>query len=632
MATIDELQLKFSADISQLNRSIQQVHGQFASLERQVNTTSNRVSASMRGIGTTAKALAATMGAMAFGTVARGAVELADKMTNMQSRLKLVTGSTKSAADMQARLLDIANRTRTPFESVGTLYARLGRSADDLGMSQNQVAQFTETMAQTLKISGASAAESESVILQLSQALGSGQLRGEEFNTIMENGGRAAVAMAKGLNVPIGSLRKMAEEGKLTSSVVIGAIQSQAGTIASEFSQMQLTVGDAFSVLRNDVARTIGEMDKGTGASAALAGQIIDLGKTLRDPEFVKGATSVAQVMVDLAGKIAWAVGQIGIAIEGWKMMAMDLDEWASSKLGLKSWKQEAADATQAKQGSLRHKSRWGSSGSGAPTGMVPTIPKPPALGNARGSSGGGGGGGSQAAALADDTMRYDEAVRELTFDLEQLGRSEEAAAYAATLRNNLQRAGVELDSERGQAIAMLTAQIQQETRAREALTEADREAAEELGKYEEMKKQAGDAVASAFQRAIMEGESLRQVFAGLLADLAKLIFQKMVFETISKTISGGFASGGGVNVGNAYVVGERGPEVFVPKMPGMIVPNRNIGSGSGVVINSVVNAGAGVNREQLSVLLDERDRALTRRLPRLMIDKQRRNALAGAF
>ena len=233
-----------------------------------------------------------------------------------------------------------------------------------------------------------------------------------------------------------------------------------------------------------------------------------------------------------------------------------------------------------------------------------------------------------------EETKKYNEVVAELTNKIQGLSMSEEDAAYSEELFNNLKRAGVELDSKRGGEIALLTAKMDDELKMKQALADADAAAAEAGQEWIDMKQAAGDAIASAFERAIVEGENLRSVFAGLLQDLARMIFQKMVFNAISDAFAvvGGRASGGGVNPGNAYMVGERGPELFVPKVPGTVVPNKGVGGGSGMTITSVVNAAPGVNRAELQGLLDQRDRSLAARLPRILVDKQRRNALGGAF
>ena len=619
MATIEDLQVKFSADISALNRSISQVSSQFASLERKVDQTSNRMSASMKSVSGAANFLKTAIAAVAFKEIASGAIELADAMTNMQSRIKLVVGSTDEAAATQQKLLDVANRTRSGFEAVGALYARVGRSADALGLSQERLIAFVETFSQALKISGASSAETESTILQLSQALASGRLQGAELNAVLEAGGRAATALADGLGVPIGQLKKMGEQGELTSDVVIAALESQRDVLEKEFSGMTVTVGDAFTVLRNSVAETVGKLNTSTGSTKELADQMLRLAENVKDPKLISGLAEIASGVVAIGSAALQTAGFIGNVIANIRTLGFAKEE------ALKQQGQaNEHNASVSKHGA--HNIDLG------PYGKPKPEPKPTKVNT----------NGPTATQLANETKRYEEALADLNFELEQLGRSEEAAAFQEMLRSNLQRAGVSIDTQRGQAIAALTQQIDQETKAKERAAEAAKHAKEAEDKWIEMRQQAGDAVASAFERAIMEGENLREVFAGLLQDLARMIFQKMVFDQISNAIGGpggliasivgGKAMGGSVSSGNAYMVGERGPEVFVPKVPGTIVPNRSSGGSGGVVISSVVNAAPGVNKEDLQGMLDERDRALARRIPRIMIDKQRRNALAGAF
>src|SRR5574338_476149 len=101
------------------------------------------------------------------------------------------------------------------------------------GSLRHRALSLTERISQALRISGASATETQSALLQFGQALASGVLRGEEFNSVVENSPRLAKALADGLNVPIGRLRKLAEEGRLTADVVVNALMSQKDKLAS---------------------------------------------------------------------------------------------------------------------------------------------------------------------------------------------------------------------------------------------------------------------------------------------------------------------------------------------------------------------------------------------------------------
>ena len=108
-------------------------------------------------------------------------------------------------------------------------------------------------------------------MLQFGQALASGVLRGEEFNSVVENSPRLAQALADGLNVPIGRLRKLAEQGQLTADVVVNALMSQKDKLAAEYAQLPVTVGTAFERLKNAFAQWIAKVDESTGITQKLA-------------------------------------------------------------------------------------------------------------------------------------------------------------------------------------------------------------------------------------------------------------------------------------------------------------------------------------------------------------------------
>lgn len=624
----DDIVIKLQADIRDLSGKVSQVTSQFSKLDQTVQRSSAKINSSLKSISGAANLAKTAFAAIAFGNVTRSTIGLADAMTNMRSRIRLVTDSSEEAARVQQRLMDVANRTRTDFAAIGTIYARVGRSADELGLSQERLIGFAETLSQALKVSGATTAEAESAILQLSQALGSGQLRGEEFRSLMENGGRAAKALADGIGVPLGALRELAFQGKLTSDIVIRALESQAGVIQKEFDGMAVTVGDAMTVLQNALAETIGKMNESTGATGTLSAKIVEFADTIKDPSFIAGLRGIADAIGVLANAMAGFVAMLGDAITLAKSFDM-----ADAFLG------DGLDPN-AKQGKLNERKH--SSAKHSKRGIsLNDISKAAAMTAPKVKLGGAGDKGeAREKREAEQAARqYAEAVEELNFQLEQLGRTEEAAAYTEQLRNNLARAGVTIDSERGEQIAFLTAQIHDMTAAQEAAAEAEAAAAEAGARWQDMKDAAGEAVASAFERAIVEGEELSDVFKGLAQDLARMIFQKMVFDQIAGAVSGGIGSilsggkalGGAVHAGSAYRVGESGPEVFVPRVPGSIVPRGKMGGG-GVTINSTVNAAPGTNRAELQAMLNQRDAELIRKIPRVMVDKQRRNALSGAF
>lgn len=217
-----------------------------------------------------------------LGTVvaALGTVELAkyaDTWTNINSQLTLATKSTLEFKIAHQELFQIAQESRQELEATVGLYSRMARATEDLGVSQQSVLSVTEIVNKSLVISGANAGEASSAITQLGQAMAGGVLRGEEFNAISENGSRIAQALADSLGVTRGELRKMAEQGQLTSKIVIDALLKQSSTIDKEFNKMGITIDQSITVANNSLLRLIGRMDEASGVSRSTAETIVGL-------------------------------------------------------------------------------------------------------------------------------------------------------------------------------------------------------------------------------------------------------------------------------------------------------------------------------------------------------------------
>lgn len=208
-------------------------------------------------------------------------VQIADAWNMMSARLKLATAGQREYAVAQKELFDIAQRMGVPIQETATLYGKLQQAVRGLGLEQKDALTITESVSQALRISGASATEAQSSLLQFGQALASGVLRGEEFNSVVENSPRLAQALADGLNVPIGRLRKLAEEGRLTADVVVNALLSQKDKLASEYAQLPATVSQAFERLRNAFGQWVSRLDESTGFTKKLAEALTWLAQNL---------------------------------------------------------------------------------------------------------------------------------------------------------------------------------------------------------------------------------------------------------------------------------------------------------------------------------------------------------------
>lgn len=221
-------------------------------------------------------------------------VQIADAWNMMSARLKLATAGQREYTVAQKELFAIAQRIGVPIQETATLYGKLQQAVRMLGGEQQDALTLTESISQALRISGASATEAQSALLQFGQALSSGVLRGEEFNSVVENSPRLAKALADGLNVPIGRLRKLAEEGRLTADVVVNALMSQKDKLAAEYAQLPMTVSQSFTRLANAFGQWISRLDESTGFTQKLAQALTWLADNL--DTVMKWLTRIAEV------------------------------------------------------------------------------------------------------------------------------------------------------------------------------------------------------------------------------------------------------------------------------------------------------------------------------------------------
>jgi len=252
----------------------------------------------------------------------RAAVRASDTYRKLEGRLRLVTSSHEQLKNVQEELFKVAQDTRAEYESTVTLYARVARNAENLGLSQQQLLDITKGTNQAIQISGSSAQESAAGVIQFAQALASGELRGDEFRSVMENMPRLAEAIADGLETDIGSLRKMSKEGKLTADVVTKALLSQKAVLESEFKQLPITIGQALTQLKNDFQKSLSTADL-----SGFNNAINDLRILVKDPAFVKS-------MIDLAGGIANFTGAIASGLSDVVMFAKAIGEIAAGASG----------------------------------------------------------------------------------------------------------------------------------------------------------------------------------------------------------------------------------------------------------------------------------------------------------
>ena len=226
-------------------------------VKRNLGDVGKQADASTKRVNLLGAALTAIGGTLLL----RQLIKYSDTFTQLQSRLRLVTSGTEDLIRTQEKLFDLAQRNRTGFEQTVELYQRLFRSTRTLGASQQTLLRVIESVNKAIIISGVSAQAANAALVQLGQGLASGALRGDELRSVLEQTPRLAQAIAEGLGVTIGQLRKLGTEGKLTAKSVIEALISQGAALDKEFGQVVPTIEQSFTRLNNVITKFVGESE-----------------------------------------------------------------------------------------------------------------------------------------------------------------------------------------------------------------------------------------------------------------------------------------------------------------------------------------------------------------------------------
>ncbi len=283
MATLRELIIKISAnsrsfqsEISRASRMGQDYYRTMQNGSRQSAAASREMRRALAEVTdqiNTAKSSALNMAGAFAGAFATGhLISLADEWNSVNARLKQASQSSDDFQSSQRELMAISQRTGTAFSDNASLFARSAASMREYGYSSEEVLKVTEAISTGLKLSGASTAEASSVITQFSQALAQGVLRGEEFNSVNENGDRVIRALAAGMGVARKDLKAMADDGKLTADKVVPALISQLGALRDEYAAMPDTVSSSATKVENAFMAWVGGANEASGVTKTLSG------------------------------------------------------------------------------------------------------------------------------------------------------------------------------------------------------------------------------------------------------------------------------------------------------------------------------------------------------------------------
>jgi len=266
------VEIRVRADATQAKRELRNLEKSVASIEQ----TTNKVSKAFRNlaIGITA--------AFTGAGLTRAITSATDSLTNLENRIALVVGQGQELQGTMRKLYGIAQRSRMPVNSAAETFNRFGLALQGSGKSIDELLIATEAVQQAAVISGASAESANAAITQLGQGLASGELRGEELNSVLEQMPRLARAIADGMGVPFGELRALAKDGKLNAESVFQAIISTAGELDNEFKTIKATTSGLVTVLKDELTRALGAIDRELGFSESLRKRIIAATNSLR--------------------------------------------------------------------------------------------------------------------------------------------------------------------------------------------------------------------------------------------------------------------------------------------------------------------------------------------------------------
>jgi tape measure domain-containing protein len=214
---------------------------------REATSSTNRLADSLRQIG------AAILGWQAIKSAVSSFVSLADAMSGLTARMEQVTSEADNIQDMNQKIFESAQRSRAAYLDTASFVARIGQVGGDIFKDEDELLAFAETVNKTFAVSGATTAEMSAATLQLSQALGSGVLRGDELNSVFESAPALIQAIANYLDVPVGQIRSMASEGKLTSEIVKNAVLASADEVNAKFEDMPATWGQVWTKFTNTI-------------------------------------------------------------------------------------------------------------------------------------------------------------------------------------------------------------------------------------------------------------------------------------------------------------------------------------------------------------------------------------------
>ena len=306
------IQDKYTATINKImgstdaaNKKIASASGSTDKLNTKLSRIRGAASSGANGLNSLAGSLKGLVGAyLTFQGIQKG-MDIADVYTNTAARLSLINDGLQTNAELQDKIFAAANRSRGSYTDMAASVAKMGILAKDAFGSNDELIAFTELVQKSFKVGGASGQEQSAGLYQLTQAMASGRLQGDEFRSIMENAPMIANAIAKFTGKSQGELREMSAEGTITADIIKNAMFAMSGDINSKFATMPSTFGDIFTQISNKSLK-------------AFEPVIQRLSGFINSPEFIKALDSVVRAIDMIA---AGLIAIMGFVQSNWSII-----------------------------------------------------------------------------------------------------------------------------------------------------------------------------------------------------------------------------------------------------------------------------------------------------------------------
>ena len=310
----------FKAAIDSMHETMRNLHADvkagFEAVGNQAQQASEKVRAEVGKIGSGLSGLTKLLAGLASVGFAKSVLDTADAMQSINSQVRQVTSSETEYLAVQRQLLDVANNTRASLESTANLYVSTSRALKDYGYTQQEILKFTEATNNAMTIGNVGAQQQAAALMQLSQALSSGLLRGDEFNSIAEAAPILLDTIAEYMGKSSKEIRKLGSEGQLTADVIFKAISGASEKFGEQAAKIPMTMGQALIVFSNNWQSMVSKLlnDSGTMSGIAAIIKLIADNLTLVVPIVAGFAVAVAAATAQVIGlNVAMLANPFGI-------------------------------------------------------------------------------------------------------------------------------------------------------------------------------------------------------------------------------------------------------------------------------------------------------------------------------